>query len=148
MGNPMTRIKETLAKQELSAFDVSWIIKSIGEAWSAITIDARIEAEQTRKDANTLLEHVQLVLGKVEEAREALDAAVDESVKAADAAWATYRDARDKIERQFSGLPASRSAPPLYDMEKTVEVAMKLDRLTDEQWQRVIELARALGRRD
>jgi hypothetical protein len=110
--------------------------------------DAGDNLQELERDHLNLLDRIGRITQLVAQARETLEQEVEKCVAAADASWAMYDRASKLLMNRINTIRSPATTPPLYNMEKTVDVAQRLKDLTPDQWQRVIELARALGRRD
>ena len=140
-----TKLKDILGKFELTAYEAGDIIRLVADAWKTIINDARLEAGEVKRETERLIDFVRETGLAIVEAQKIQHEQMMKSVGASDECYRIYKAARDRYTRQINDLPKS-TPPPLYEMEKALELAERCNRFTDDQWSRVVELAKALGR--
>lgn len=140
-----TKLVGLLNAPELSTFDVGSLLRHVAAAWNDVVSGAQIDIESVRREATNLVDFVRATGEQARKAQAELLRAVDTEIEAADTLFAKYSAARRAMAKACDNLP--RPNLPLSEMERTIEIAERCASLTDAQWSRVVELARALAGR-
>lgn len=129
------------------------------------------QLERTLKDLQKLIDHVPLTLGNelaeacdggiqdisgkiartmdaVKTFEEVIDRKQDEIIKLVDELWSKIKESHQRTSERIKALPELPEIKYPYGLTKVVEIAEKMDRLSDKQWSRVIELAKALNEKE
>ena len=98
--------------------------------------------EIERGGVRELVATAETTFTKLREVQTKIDAQVEKAVALSDANWERVKKARDTFAARMERLDLPEVKVP-YDIEKLVDLAERFASLSDKQWQRVLDLAKA-----
>jgi len=140
------KIKHIFEDGQVTYYELGEIVKSVTAAIEQLPRSIVTSVTDEEKSATEELERV---IGKINndvvKLLEDLDAANDKVYLAAERYYENSSDTMKKLNDRLSQLPNLRDLyVPTHQMKELLEIAEQCERLSDEQWSRVIELAKAL----
>ncbi len=135
---------------ELNYWELSVIIKAFDDAFKEIPLAMHSRVTEEEKWATEhLVNSLTAMNNRIVEYDAQWSALEQKAVEETDGYWRKVDKAHTALNEKIKRLPKIEDiALPTYQMEKSLELAEKCSHYTDEQWARVIELAKALGRQD
>lgn len=131
-----------------TTWDVAQVIKAVADALEKLPFSPvkRLDDVQQNEFAS-LMKTMDEALQGVAQMQQKLLVHDEQVVIASGAHYDTVRKAHSDISKKIAALP---ELPVPYcnahQMRELLDIAERCDRLSDEQWQRVIELARAMAK--
>ncbi len=135
-------------KGTLTYWEIGVIIRAFDDAFKEIPLALHSRVTEEEKWATEhLVNSLTAMNNRIVEYDAQWSALEQKAVEETDGYWRKVEKAHRDLNERIKRLPKIEDiALPTYQMEKALELADKCSHYTDEQWARVIELAKALGR--
>jgi len=131
-------------RETISAYDAGQIIESIGALFQNFERCVFAESEYVTEQANGLLDRVAAFREKIIGEYAAIEKLAAETERIGNEQYERIRDVHEKLQKRLSNLPAI-NVPSVYGLKELLDVAERCSRYSEEEWSRVIDLAKALG---
>ena len=139
------KLEGYLNPDKLDHYTVGKMIAAVAEAMKDLPMSMATSAETVADDANAIVESWQYLgerglelTKKIEKQEAALHERYDKF-------YAAVTSKRNEIAAKLDALPEMTVPNVPYGVNDMVNLAVKCSHLTDEQWQRVIDLAKSLA---
>jgi Sec7-like guanine-nucleotide exchange factor len=140
-------MREPEMTDQMSAYDLKRAFESIVQI--AETIPNRMSTildEGVEAGIQDTLSKMSRVMDTIHTFEETLDKKQEELVERADAFYKSVREKYTEVNNKFeslTSLPENLKVP--YGVVQIIEIAERCSKLTDTQWDRVVELSKALN---
>lgn len=143
-------IKGILLNQDLSYYDLGRILEEVGKVLVELPNSVLRNVEASEQDAINRIESIiKSVNNRLVMLEKNIQQSEQELIDAADTHYNKTRDTIDRLNKRLSALPAIVSVDmPTHRMKELLEIAERIEYLSDKQFERLIELAKALGERE
>lgn len=143
----VTELKGLIVKDKIDPYDVGLMLKYVAMNLFSIPQWTYDEMNCVEEEANGLIRKIKVWGSKVLEAHESLDDQLMDFCKLADARYNKTKVAIDRITKKFQEL---NKIPHIEtsQLDRVYDLIIKMDNLTDDQWFRLIELAKALQNKE
>jgi hypothetical protein len=134
-------------EKRMDEYALSKLLKQFSEALGRMPGQILREISETSEDGlRTVEKAIVENMKKVAEFQHIFDTQVQEIVDVADEGWNKIRDSRKELDAKIKRLGEDYplKLPTVYHMKELLDIADRCNRLTDEQWKRVVELAKAM----
>ncbi len=133
--------------QTITYYELLSILKATVEALDALpaTVFARV-SEEEKGAYEEMAGAIERVNNKTAELIAAMERRAIEVFEKADKFYTKTDETMREVNDKLGKLPSFRDIYiPTHQMQEAIEIAERLERLDDKNWNRVLELARALG---
>ena len=141
------KLVDILGKEKVSAYEAGQLVEKVGQFLQQFEKAIITESEYLTEQGNTLLEQVGAFAGKVRDEYAVIEKLAAETETIGNEQYTRIRDAHEKIRKRIEELPEIKP-PSVYGMKDILDIAERCRHYTDEQWARVIDLAKAMGNRN
>ena len=143
------KLKHIFDDGQVTYYEVGEILRKVVKAIDELPNSIIENVSQDEKDATEHLEEsIVRINNKVVGLLGFLSYQQDEVYRVSEQYFSKAEDARRKLNDKLSRLPDMRDLYiPTHQMTELLDIAERCDRLSDAQWSRVIELAKALSQR-
>lgn len=139
-------IKTILEKDEISVCEAGSILRAVVSMFDASQKSILETVSYTKDDLTALVNACSATLHKADEYYTELDTIQG---KVFDKAEKVYKDiiaAHNTLLKRVESLPKIEPAYIPYNTKEIIDIAERLSHLSDEQWGRVIDLAKAFAK--
>jgi hypothetical protein len=143
----MTTILDICDQERLSAWDAGQLLKAAGDALQKVE-HAVIKhvSEEARADAERLIDDVRALQVRVRGIYEVIETEEAELLKRYDDLYHRVTSKRAEIARRIDKIDRLPKIEIPYNTKELLEIAQRCSEMSDEQWSRVVELAKSLRR--
>ena len=141
------KLVDVLGKEKISAYEAGQLVEQVGKFLQGFERAIITESEYCTEQANTLLEQVTAFAEKIREEYAVIEKLAGEAEKIGNEQYKRIREAHEGLRKRIEELPEIKP-PSVYGLKDVLDIAERCRHYTDEQWARVIDLARAMGNRD
>jgi predicted nuclease with TOPRIM domain len=141
------KLTDILGKEKISAYEAGQLVEHVGKLLQNFENAIVTECSEMTTNANDLISHVEGMAQSLIKTHDKVDLMIAQSVSRADEQFRKVRDTYKDLERKIEELPKFENQHMPYNLEQLFSVAERCNSLSDEQWKRVVELAKALGPR-
>lgn len=130
----------------MTYYDLAKILEDITKMLKELPQSTWREIEATEQSGVVrLTEEAKRIAAELANVQKEFDKALVIVCEEADKGYARLKAVREKVARDIAALPPLPEVKFPWGIEKIVDFAERSTHLTDAQWQRVIDLARALA---
>jgi len=140
-----TKIKGILDQKELSVYDCGKLFTEIGNALQAFEHSITIHLEYVTEDAETMIEKAKETLAHIDSYYDRIEATATKLFQKSEYVVIQARNNHTKVKEAIDALPVFGEVSVPYDLSKLIDIAERCNHLSEPQWQRVIDLAKALS---
>jgi uncharacterized protein YabN with tetrapyrrole methylase and pyrophosphatase domain len=142
-----TQLKQIPDEQKLTYWEVGVALEKLGAALKDLPFSVLRNVEYQEEEAYHRIETtIKGVNNRVVELQKAIDESEESTMAAVEANYEKTRDAVQSLNSRLGKLPKVESGLHVgYDVERVIETAERLARLSDQEFDRFIILVKALS---
>ena len=140
-----TKITGILEQEKLTVYDCGTLFKEVGNALQAFKDSIIIHNEYMIEDAEGMIEKAKEILSHIDSYYDRIEAASQKLFKRSEDVIIEARNSHKKVKGVIEALPVFGEVSVPYDLSKLIDIAERCNHLSELQWQRVIDLAKALS---
>ena len=135
-----------MSDERLTRWQLGDLLQQFGNMMKEMPRAVMQEVEYTEQEAvGAIAKRIKESMDTLARVREDIDAQTEAFVTADDARYKKIRDARDVLAKRVAALPKLPDVcANVYGVKELLDIADRSKGFTDEQWKRVIDLAKAL----